>query len=176
MSEQLEHKETEAKENPFITYLEGIRDDDRAIKVFAHLRRGLGKKMGTPDMYPYVVPFLPEYPREQEMYFLVASLFALHPDPAPRGRSIGETFRKVYVENGSSESIEKRFKALLAADVEDLGHKLRSVVSLAKSKGASIDYHRLLRDIHYWDHPDGFVQMKWAKDFWGKKTNNKKGE
>lgn len=176
MSEQVEKEEKGQKDHPFISYLERItaKEDGRRTKVLAHLKKGLGKRMGTPSMYPYVVssPWFPEYQWEQALYFLVASLFALYPDGAPRGRSIGETFRKVYVKSGRSESIEGRFKALLASNIEDVGRKLRSIVSLAKSKGIAIDYHRLLRDLENWDHPDGFVQMAWARDFWGHQTKN----
>ncbi len=181
MSEHGEKKERGVKNHPFVSYLEHLRDDEvRSTKALAQLRRGLGKRMGTPDMYLYVVPFLPEHQQEQERYFLIASLFALHPERAPRGISIGMTFWNVYLESDHSESIERRFKALLASDIEDLGHKLRSAVSLAKSKGVGIDYHRLFYDIKNWDHPDGFVQMSWARDFWGfqgeKENKNDKGE
>ncbi len=153
------------EEHPFISRLEKLRDD-RNLAALAKLRRGLGKRMGSPEMYPYVVPFLPEQERERQHYFLVASLFAMHPDASPRGRSMGAVFRAIRGES-ESESVEKRFVHLLSADAEDMGNDLRQGVSLARSKGVAIDYHRLLYDLRYWEHRDRFVQLQWARDFWG---------
>ncbi len=152
------------RDEPFVSALERLREkDDRA--ALAKLRRGLGKRMGTPEMYPYVVPFLSEDRRDQERLFLIASLFAMHPEAGPRGRSMGGVFRAIQ-QQGGSESIEKRFVSLLSTDSEDLGKSLRHAVSLAKSKGGAIDYHRLLNDLRYWDHRDRFVQLQWARDYW----------
>ena len=152
-------------ENPFVARLERLRDEhDRA--ALAKLRRGLGKKMGTPGMYPFVVPFLPDDRRGREQYFLVASLFASHPDPAPFERSMGSVFKTILGQT-ESESIEKRFVHLLSADIDDVGKYLRHAISLARSKGVAVNYHRLLSDLRYWEHRDRFVQLQWARDFWG---------
>jgi CRISPR system Cascade subunit CasB len=166
----------------FITYLESLRDQDSPSNraAMAQIRRGLGKRLGTPEMYPYVVPWLPlEAPRrEQERYFLIASLFAWHPEPATLGQSLGKAFRSM-VDKEKSESIEKRFVHLLAADSEDINGRLRQAVSLVRSHHQAIDYHQLFYDIKYWDHQDRFVQLKWARDFWGylgTNNNQTKGE
>jgi CRISPR system Cascade subunit CasB len=152
-------------EYPFIASLEKLRDEkDRAS--LAKLRRGLGKKMGTPEMYPYVVPYLPNFPKEQAHYFLVASLFAIHPVESPKGISMGKVFKRIWEENDRSDSLEKRFTNLLAADAEDIGGPLRHIVSLSKSRNVPIDYHRLLYDLKNWEHHDRFVQLNWARDFW----------
>lgn len=156
----------EPKEHQFVIFLERLRDSkDRA--ALARLRRGLGKKMGTPQMFPYVVPFLYESmgKREQEHYFLVASLFALHPEASSKGTSLGKVFKRM---SDGSESIEKRFMNLLSADPADIGGHLRHAVSLAKNKTIPIDYHQLIYDLKYWGHQDRFIQFKWARDFWGK--------
>jgi len=150
------------REYAFISYLEKLRDaKDRA--ALARLRRGLGKKMGTPEMFPYVVPFLPKGRQQQERYFLIAALFAMHPEPAPAGVTMGSVFNRMW---GGQKSMERRFANLLSADSEDIGDNLRRAVSLAKSKGQSVDYHQLLYDLSYWDHPDRFIQLAWARDFW----------
>ncbi len=165
-------------ENPFVAWLERLRDEnDRA--ALAKLRRGLGKQMGTPEMYPFVVPFMPDNRRGREHYFLIASLFAAHPDPAPPERSMGSVFKAIKGQM-ESESIEKRFVQLLSADIEDVGKYLRHAVSLARSKGVAVNYHRLLSDLRYWEHRDRFVQLQWARDFWGfekqEPSKRKKGE
>jgi CRISPR system Cascade subunit CasB len=156
------------KDHPFVSSLEGLRDaKDRA--ALGRLRRGLGKKMGTPEMFPYVVPYLPDSVRERGLFFLVASLFALHPQKSPRGTSLGNVFKRIWE---GSESIEKRFTNLLSADFDDIGGHLRQAVSLAKSRDVPIDYHQLLHDLKYWDHPDRFIQFAWAHDFWGREKED----
>jgi CRISPR system Cascade subunit CasB len=158
-----------SRDYPLVTYLENLRDrDDRA--AMAKLRRGLGKRMGTPDMYPYVVRFLPEAQWMQEIYFLIAALFSLHPEPAPWTRSLGAVFRAVQGLE-PTDSIEKRFVRLLEADSEDVGFHLKQAISLAKAKGIAISFHRLMFDLLNWNHEGQFVQLTWAKDYW---TLNKK--
>lgn len=153
----------ENPESPFVKSLEKLAfDNDRA--ALAKLRRGLGKKGGTAEMYRYVVPFLdPEKAYGAERYFLIASLFALHPKPT-RGISMGKVFR---VMAEKSASVEKRFEHLLSVDADDLDGHLRQAISLAKSKGVLIDFHQLFFDVKGWDHPDRYVQLRWARDFWG---------
>lgn len=173
----------EFKEFPFVVYLEKLRER-KDTAALARLRRGLGKKMGTAEMYPYVVPFFPveAFPREQEHYFLVASLFALHPETSPKGVTFGKVLKRIWDESNRSESIEKRFINLLSTDADDIGGHLRHAVSLARSRRVPVDYHRLFYDIRYWNHPDRFVQLEWARDFWRKDrqetedNDNAKGE
>ena len=144
--------------------LEKLRDrDDRA--ALARLRRGLGKRLGTPQMYPYVIPWVGKERSKIECGILVASLFALHPDPAPRGRSMGSVFRQM-LDGNNQDSLERRFSALLSSSVQDVGGHLRHAVSLAKSKDVHVDYDKLFKDLQGWSHPDRYVQLNWARDFW----------
>ena len=152
-------------ESLFVKSLEKLyHDRDRA--ALAKLRRGLGKKEGTPEMCRYVARFLPDDAKQYviERYFLIASLFALHPEPAARGVSLGKAFRAM-AEN--SPSVEKRFEHLLSVDAEDLSGHLRQAVSLAKSKGVRVDFHQLFDDLGKWNYSDRRVQLRWARDFWG---------
>src|SRR5512139_402968 len=99
---------------PFVTYLESLREDRGAL---AALRRGLGQPPGAArEMYPYVVPWLPaEAPRQREAaYFLVAALFAYHPDPGGSG-NLGQTFRRTLDPNADNTATERRFTTLLTA-------------------------------------------------------------
>lgn len=150
------------EEHPFVKHLERLRESGNRAAL-AKLRRGWGKRMGTSEMYPYVVPFLPENPFEHARYFLVASLFGLHPGSG-NGCSIGTAFR---IMRKDSDSIEKRFMALLNAAEADIGGHLRQAVSLSRSRKIALDYHRLLKDLACWGHPDRFIQLRWARDFWG---------
>ena len=62
--------------------------------------------------------------------------------------------------------MEARFVALLNAHPEDLDDHLRHAVSLLKANEQPLDWFRLLEDLLQWDHPDGHVQLKWARDFY----------
>jgi CRISPR system Cascade subunit CasB len=161
------------KEHPLVGYLKNLveRGDRGSL---AALRRGLGKRPGeSPEMYPHVMRFEPK-PWEEESYFLVASLFALWHQGSLSGAigstrgSIGESFRRVQ-DQSDSESIERRFVALLNAHREDLPEHLRHAVSLMRSAKhpVSINWDRLLGDLRNWDDERRNVQRRWARDFWG---------
>jgi len=152
----------------------------RDSAALARLRRGLNHPPGTcSEMLPYVVPFLPEQ-GAHEIYLLVASLFALHPPTDSRpGLSIGAAIYAVWKARGEIESIEKRFVALLNAHGDDLPHHLRQIIGLIKAQQnpVPLDYRSLLKHLFNWNAPDRWVQMCWARDFWGHKAvaeeNNK---
>jgi CRISPR system Cascade subunit CasB len=153
--------------HPFITYLEGRRDD-RAM--LAALRRGLGQPPGTVvDMYRYVVPRLPKdaAPWLEHAYYLIAALFAYHPAEGGSG-NMGDHFARARDPQGDDTAIERRFTALLAAHPDDVDFYLRQAVSFLKSKEVPVDWHRLLRDILNWGHPERYVQKAWARAFWGR--------
>lgn len=155
-------------DSSFIASLERLRDEkDRA--ALARLRRGIGKKMGnSPEMMPYVVPYLNESPRDPALCFLLASLFGIHPEKAGQGVSFGAVFKEVLKKSGESGSVERRFEIILSVGSDDIGGHLRHAVSLAKSRGVPVDYYRLFYDLKQWEHPDRFVQLGWARDFWGR--------
>jgi CRISPR system Cascade subunit CasB len=145
----------------FIGHLEALakREDRGAL---ANLRRGLGKPPGaSAAMMPLLVPYLPDDQREHWAYFLVATLFALHPECARAG-NMGTTFRRL----GDNESAEKRFVALLDSHVDELGERLRHVVALARSKTEPVNYRQLLDDVLLWNHPERIVQLAWARQYW----------
>lgn len=146
----------------FVDKLESLREDRAAL---ARLRRGLGHDHGVVEMYPYVVPFLPDKAYEARWYFLIAALFGLNHLPPRAGESFGKTFLRLDPKR-ETESTAKRFQALLNAHEDDLGSHLRHAVSLLKSREIGVDYKKLLLDLTGWHHPEKRVQLRWAKDFW----------
>lgn len=165
--------QAQSMDEKFIGYLESIlKRDDRAI--LAHLRRGLGKPAGTAmEMFPYVAPFTQNLNRSSEnAYFLVASLFGLYPTASWKSDDRNNLGKSLSFLKDSSDSIEKRFVALLNANEEDLPNHLRQIISLLKSKDAPVNWLRLLKDIKRWEHADKFVQRNWAKAFWGNTTTS----
>ncbi len=161
------------KTNPFIDYLKTLSEDDRRKSALASLRRGLGKPLGTdPSSYRYVVPWLSaNFSKAQEnAYFLVAALFALHPGSSIQG-NLGEHLGKIRQSSINPEAIDRRFSALLSCHSDDLPVYLRQMISLLKSKEIDVNWGELLDDIVQWNRPDRRIQKKWARGFWGRFEN-----
>ena len=146
----------------FIAHLERLRDqkDRRALAI---LRRGVNRQPGTAlDMSSLVIPWVPDNRRAEDSAFLVAALFALHPQPKGQ-KTLGAAFAQI---TEASESIEQRFNALLNCHRDDLPYHLRQAVSLLRSKEIPVDWRRLLRDVLGWEHDSRYVQRAWAREFW----------
>ena len=161
--------------HPFITYLEGRRDDRAAL---AALRRGLGHPPGTvADMYRYVVPRLPADARPwlEDAYYLVAALFAYHPHPGGEG-NVGDHFARARDPQGDDTATERRFTALLAAHPNDLDFYLRQAINFLRSKDVPINWHQLIPDLLAWGHTERYVQKAWARAFWGRSTQETQTE
>jgi CRISPR system Cascade subunit CasB len=111
---------------------------------------------------------------EEEPYFVVAPLFASYPEGSWRqaegarreARDLGASFARLR-DRSESESIEKRFQALLDSDAEDLPVHLRHAVSLLRAHDVPIAWDLLLDDLRRWDATDRRVQRKWARSYWG---------
>jgi len=151
----------------FVTFLID-HGNDRAMR--AALRRGLGKAEGHPAMYPYVVPFLGDA-KDMWRYFTVAALFGAFPEHE-EGVSFGKALGKLE----RNDSLKKRFTWLLDATIEELPMRLKSMVSLLKSKHIAFDYYGLFKDLSNWDSPKHFVQLNWAEDFYRIENENQNKE
>ena len=150
-----------------------VADGNRA--ALAALRRGLGKSPGeAADSHKYVIPWLsPSVGRWQEdAYYLIAALFAWHQGSwwAAQDRreltNFGASMAKLAV-GARSDSVERRFVALLNCHREDLPHHLRQAVGLLKSANIAIDWAQLLHDVQGWEWESRAVQREWARAFWG---------
>lgn len=163
------------KTHAFVTYLESLREDRGAL---AALRRGLGHPPGSvADMYRYVVPWLPERgrPTFDAAYYIVASLFALHPQAGGAG-NMGDHYGRARDPRGDNVALERRFTTLLAAHPDDLAGQLRQAVSFLRSKEVPVHWHQLLSDVLAWGHPDRYVQQQWARAFWGRARQSTENE
>ncbi len=133
--------------------------------ALADLRSGLGKKPGEmARVHKYVAPYLPEGSFNDQWYYLIATLFGSFPKHRA-GRSLGAAFRPLRTK---SDSMEARFVALLNAHADDLDGHLRHAVALLKTHEQPLDFDwfRLFGDLLQWDHPEGHVQLRWARDFY----------
>jgi CRISPR system Cascade subunit CasB len=157
-------------EDNFIRYLKSLeKRQDRA--GLARLRRGLGKPPKTAmEMFPYLGQFLSHdsKPRYENAVFIVAALFAYYPGAQSNVGNLGASLRKM---KDDSDSIEKRFVALLNAEAEDLPYYLRQIIGLLKSKEIAVNWERLFKDVQNWNSDKRIVQQKWAEQFWGNFTD-----
>lgn len=161
-------------------YGQGAQGDRAAL---AALRRGLGKSPGeATEMFPYVMRFISdEMPVwRQDNYFLIASLFASHPDNSPssetddRKNPLGASVHRLDsairhkrgIASTEKSSVEKRFVALLNAERDDLPEHLRHVVALLKAEDIPVNWAKLLHDLDDWGRADRRVQRAWALAYW----------
>lgn len=163
----------QATTHPFISYLRSLAESQER-GALAALRRGLGQPPGTaPEMFRYVAPFLPaNATRAQEnAYYLVAALFALHPKSITVG-NLGAHLAQARKNAGEDDALERRFTALLAAHPDDLPGYLRQAISFLKSKEVPVNWEQLLFDVQAWEHAErrAMVQRNWARSFWGSRT------
>jgi len=152
------------RQRKFIGYLLNLANEGEEDRgALADLRSGLAKEPGKmARVHKHVVPYLPEKNYTDRWYYVTATLFGSFPKHNP-GRSLGAAFQPL---RAKSDSMEARFVALLNAHADDLDDHLRHAVSLLKANEQPLDWFRLLDDLLQWDHPDGHVQLKWARDFY----------
>ncbi len=159
----------ESAPHSFVQYLLSLPEQgDRA--ALAALRRGLGQPPGAaPEMFRYVIPHLPAepHPDQEAAYYLVAALFAFHPQNTLQG-NMGAHMAAAIHDESSRPAVERRFTALLAAHPDDLPAYLRQAVSFLKAKEIPVNWNQLFYDLQYWSHPDYGPQIRrrWADDFW----------
>lgn len=155
----------------FVGHLrEYVAADDRA--ALARLRRGLSRPAGEDvGVIPYVQPWLGRDADERltRAAYLVASLFALHPESA--AGSLGASFRALSLKPNQEQGAQRRLVSLLNANFEELPRRLRQAVTLLRAHDVGLDWPRLLRDILYWRPPRRPVQRRWASDFWSESEN-----
>ncbi len=122
---------------------------------------------------------------DEETYFLVATLYPFdkrgrqaggadsdegdgdgntavsHPHNTP---SFGKSLRGIRTDNNSN-GLDRRVERLLDADASQLPFYLRREVQFVTNEGGRINWAHLLDDLLKWDHPDRYIQRRWARDY-----------
>ena len=159
----------------FFAHLEDCSESDTS--VVATLRRSLMLEPGTDvRSFPFVESRANGTNSRRQKIYLAAGLWALSfrrkldKTSSPKANRNDPLFfpkamRKCQQQDGSN-STEKRFTALLDADADELRWRLRSAVTLVKSKDIALNWPELLDDLLKWDNPGRPVQTKWARAFW----------
>jgi CRISPR system Cascade subunit CasB len=155
--------DAKSKTQAFIEHLRRLRTDRGAMAV---LRRSLAADPEDVRAYRYVEPFVSdESGWRRRAYYLVAGLFALHPEES--GSTLAEVLGDLWRRDGQRSGLERRFHALLEADPDQLPDRLRRVVAYIASKRAGgLNYVRLLEDLLRWYRPSGRVRQRWAREFY----------
>jgi CRISPR system Cascade subunit CasB len=140
--------------------------------AMAALRRSLSTWPSVPgEAIRIVAPFLPEQATgwQETLYFLIGGLFAVHPCLSKDTKGYGISFGAALAEaarQDPAQGAERRLLALLGAKSEDLPSHLRHAMTYLHARGVDVDYRRLMRDLNWWDSPNGETQRRWGMDFW----------
>jgi len=172
-----------SREERFLEWLEALKGKKAWRPARAALRRSLAFPPGAyPKAMPYVEPFIWEadrerneqeahYLEEREAYYLVAALYALKDGAHQKGRTLARALRE---KARKSNSVEKRFQALLDADRDQIAFRLRQAVALVEG---GLDFAQLLADLVKWfDFKGLWVRARWAKEFYGTEASEEEKE
>jgi CRISPR system Cascade subunit CasB len=163
----------------FVNYLYGLcaglgsanpRRVAESRQALARLRRSFAGPRQEAEAYDVVFAHDPPQ-AEQEVWLLVAGLFALHPLLRPSGprRSLGAAMSVLVQRRG--ESVNRRFVQLVSVDRHGLPHYLRQAVQLLRTESVPLDYEKLLTDLldvlggNSRDEAAYRVRLNWARDF-----------
>lgn len=175
MTAKTEEKATIA--DRFIDTLEGLKDRG-ARGDLAVLRRNAGRSLaesrGAIGLFYNFLPARIGF--DEEVYFLVATLFPWNDKPAPEG-NFGHSLARLRARTGS-EALDRRMTILLDAQWDrgpdgrvrpgELGFRLRQAVKLLASHDIGVNWRQLLKDLLQWSHPDRWVQKQWAAAYFGR--------
>ncbi len=156
----------------FLEWLEALKGKKAWRPARAALRRSLAFPPGAyPKAMPYVEPFVREEGWQREAYYLVAALYALKDGAHQEGRTLARALRE---KARKSNSVEKRFLALLDADRDQIAFRLRQAVALVEG---GLDFAQLLDDLVEWFDFKGLrVRARWAREFYGTEASEEEKE
>jgi CRISPR system Cascade subunit CasB len=156
------------RESKFVEFLKSLADNGNR-GALAALRRGLSSEgAATAGMHRYVAAWLHERDRpwDEQCFYLVAALFGRYPYTNSADCNFGGSWRQLFLKREKSESLERRFVALLAADADSVGIHLRHAISLLATEDIAVNWAQLLGDLRWWGQAEHRVQRRWAREFW----------
>lgn len=151
------------------TFLDNLKQrikNDSGAK--ATLKRALsGEEYHKRRTYPFLLPYLEGISEwQQDIWMFVACLSIYHdqkhpPDSGNFAQSCLALQNKV-----PSQGPERRFRTLLDTALADIQSPITALVRQFKSQDIKVCYPQLIIDLCNWDHPDQFIQDRWARTFW----------
>jgi CRISPR system Cascade subunit CasB len=154
------------------TFLDSLKQrikNDSGAK--ATLKRALsGNDRHIRQTYSLLLPYLDGIPEwQQDIWIFVACLDTYHDqEKEPIPRNFAHSCLDLH-NSSESKGSERRFRALLDTDLADIQSPITALVRQIKNKKdkkMGVYYPQLIADLCNWDHPDQFVQDRWARTFW----------
>lgn len=163
-----------SKDQPVDAFVAKLGKLDAADR--ARLKRNAGRSMsearGINTLIYYLLPHNLS-PAQEEMYFLVATLYPLA--DAGNSGSLGKALRQAAGKN-NRKGLDRRIEALLDADASQLPFRLRQTIHYLHSCRVKVNWAGLLSDLLHWNHPERFVQRNWARDYYAPELTQKQPE
>lgn len=150
-----------SKTAEFIRRLEQLDTGERA-----RLKRNAGHTLNEArDVTGLFYRLLPYgiHTAQEETYFLVATLFPLA-EGGTKG-DLGDALRQARTDK-NAKGLDRRVESLLDADPTQLAFRLRQAVHFVQSCRKKVNWAQLLEDLLAWDHPDRYVQQRWARSYY----------
>jgi CRISPR system Cascade subunit CasB len=148
----------------------------------AALRRSAGRALREADaralaaFYASMGPNAEPQRWQWEIYFAVGCLYCMW---RPEDRKNPKPFVECVADLGQNDGLDAHFRALLDTDGHEtdfLTLKLYRLTRRIKANGGFPDFKRLLEDLLRWNHPDKKAQLKWAREYFGRKALDEKNE
>lgn len=154
-------KEVDPLIQTFINRLGQLDPGDRA-----RLRRNAGKPLSEAKdvigLFYHLLPHgIPIY--QEETYFLVATLYP-SADAGGKG-DLGNRLKQAQNTN-NNKGLDRRIEVLLDAEPTQMPFRLRQAIRYLRSCRVKIDWEQLLSDLLQWNHPDRFIQQRWARSYY----------
>jgi len=153
----------------FVSRLARLDPGDRA-----RLKRNAGKTLAEArDVLALFYSLLPPgvTPAQEWSYFLVATLYPL--TGSTSGSDLGAALRRARTAF-NAKGLDRRMEYLLDADSAQLPFRLRQAVRFLASNRVRVDWPLLLRNLLAWNHPDRYVQQRWARSYFAGTTTSTK--
>lgn len=153
--------QTDPRRATFIANLQRLDAGDRA-----RLKRSAGRPLDEATqclgLFYRLLPYGGVAPAQEPIYWLVAVLFPLA-DATSHG-SFGDALRRARSPR-YRKGLDRRMEALLDSDPAQLPHRLEQAVRFLHSQRIPVNWRSLLEDLLQWEHPNHFVQKKWARAY-----------
>lgn len=156
------------RQNRFLESLHKRIANDKGAE--ADLKRALsGEAKHLRNIYSLILPYLGGISdwKQDNIWIPIACLSVYYPQYLrEKQNNFGYSCHQL-ANKTESKGIERRFRALLDTALADIKTPITALVRQMKSKEIAIDYPQLIYDFERWEHPDQYIQDKWARTFWG---------
>ncbi|GHS97006.1 hypothetical protein AGMMS50276_16320 [Synergistales bacterium] len=160
-------------ENPYLQGLDRLSDAQRA-----GLKRCAGKPLREADALAlsafYSIVHYDNLPlwKVEIIFAMVAMTCLWRAEERKNPRSfIGCLVHLVSDGQAGSEVLNGRLRGLLDTawhETDFLNLKLYRLVRRIKTNGDYLDFDALLKDLLRWDHQSKYIQLRWAREFFGR--------